>query len=72
MMDKVTAVLDFYSVVFALGTALFTLRALKGGKNKYEVREDAKAKRGNSVWWFLFATAFATATASLYLKYFHM
>lgn len=71
-MDKVTAFLDFISVMCALGTAIYGTRQLRKGLNQYELKLNARIKEGNRVWWTLFWVTFASASISLLLKYFFM
>lgn len=69
-MEKVTAWLDFCSVMFALGTAIYGTRQLRKGLNGYEIAQNKRTKEGNFVWWTLFCLAFASAVTSLILKYY--
>jgi hypothetical protein len=69
-MEKVTAWLDFCSVMFALGTAIYGTRQLRKGLNNYELKQNVHIKEGNQVWWTLFCLAFVSAVASLIIKYY--
>ncbi|MBY3476057.1 hypothetical protein HFN78_35080 [Rhizobium laguerreae] len=71
-MDKFTAWLDFCSVMFALGIAIYSRQQLRKGANAYEIKQNARIKSGNRVWWGFFCLAFGAAALSICIKYFWM
>jgi len=71
-MDKLTAWLDFLSVMFALGIAIYSRQHLRKGVNPYEIKKNIGIKSGNRVWWTFFCLAFGAAAISIFIKYFWM
>ncbi|MBX4889790.1 hypothetical protein [Rhizobium bangladeshense] len=68
-MEYLIAVLDFWSVAFALALALIQPRQLYAGKNGYEIKKNKWIVAGNKTWSFFFWITLAVAAVSLSLKY---